>query len=203
MNSGIMSPMSRPRAAWLTSLGLLGAGWVVAHVLSYVLLVPDPAERREMLMQTGHGYFDPAHLVVLSVTVTLAGLALWVTGAGRRGTPAPSPWLLALLPPVGFVVQEHLERIAVSGAFPAHLVAEPRFLVGLLLQLPFALAGLLCARALLLAARRLVEAGAPPLVDAPAAASLPANGLPFADFPRRRTLALGYSERGPPLSISV
>lgn len=195
----MMSRMGRPRAAWLTALGLLGAGWVTAHVLSYMLVVPT-AERGRMLAETGHSYFRAADLLVLCGTLTLAGLALYVVGGQARR--APSPWVLALLPPIGFVVQEHVERLAVSGAFPAHLVTEPRFLLGLLLQIPFALAALVCARFLLLAARRLVRGVAAHPRQPAAVEWLGAILPPLPDLPRRAVLAAGYSERGPPLSFS-
>jgi hypothetical protein len=195
-----MSPVGRPRAAWLTALGLLGVGWVTAHVLSYMLVVPA-AERGRMLTETGHSYFRTADLLILCVTISLGGLALYVVGGTARR--APSPWILALLPPAGFVVQEHAERLAVSGAFPAHLVAEPRFLLGLLLQIPFALAALVCARILLLAAGQLVRSLAGREPHAAALEWLNAVLPPFPDSPRRPVLAAGYSERGPPLSFSV
>jgi hypothetical protein len=172
---------------------------VTAHALSYMLLVPAP-ERGRMLAQTGHSYFRASDLLILCMTITLAGLALSVVGGKTRWTPGP--WALALLPPVGFLIQEHVERLAVGGAFPAHLVVEPRFLLGLLLQIPFALAALLCARFLLFAATRLVRgAAARPLHEA-AAERLSFALRPCADPPRRSVLAAGYSERGPP-SISA
>jgi hypothetical protein len=191
----MMPPMARPRAAWLTSLGFLGAGWVTAHVLSYVLLVPH-AGRGEMLARTGHAYFRPNDLIVLSVLVALAG-ALAVILGGSPGR-APSPYLLASIPPIGFIVQEHVERTVSGGAFPMYLVTEPRFLVGLLLQIPFAFCALLCAAVLLRAATRLAGSlGARTPVarlvgwhDAPLS--------PILDLPRRAALAAGYSERGPP-----
>jgi hypothetical protein len=195
----MMSAMARPRAAWVMALGLLGVGWVVAHVLSYVLVVPA-AQRAEMLAESGHGYFRAADLVILSMTITLAGLALHVVGGATRR--APSPWTLALLPPIGFVIQEHVERLAVSGAFPAHLIAEPRFLLGLALQIPFALAALFCARLLLVGADRLacVRAERPP--HAPVLDRLSPLLRPCAALPRRSVLAAGYSERGPPFTRS-
>jgi hypothetical protein len=196
----MMSAMGRPRAAWLTSLGLLGAGWVTAHVLSYMLVVPA-AERGRMMTETGHGYFKTADLLILSVTITLAGLALYVVGGTERRR-APSPWGLALLPPIGFVVQEHLERLVSDGAFPAHLLAEPRFLLGLLLQVPFALAALLFAGALLAAATRLAHSFSAHPLHAAAAAWLGPALAPCPDVPRRSALASGYSQRGPPVSRS-
>jgi hypothetical protein len=193
-----MSRVGRPRAAWLIALGLLGAGWVTAHVLSYMLLVPA-AERGQMLAQTGHGYFRTVDLLILCATITLAGLGVYVVGGPERRR-APSPWALALLPPIGFVVQEHLERLAVSGAFPTHLVVEPRFLLGLLLQIPFALAALVCARVLLRAARRLAHSFSAHPLHAAAAAWLGPALAPCPDLPRRSALASGHSQRGPPLS---
>jgi hypothetical protein len=196
----MMSAMGRPRAAWLVALGLLGAGWVTAHMLSYMLVVPA-AERGQLLAHTGHSYFRAADLRILCVTITLAGLALYVIG-GQAGR-APSPGALALLPPIGFVVQEHAERLAVSGAFPAHLVAEPRFLVGLLLQIPFALAALVCARLLVTFARRLARrlggTERPKLVSVELSSPPLTNG----HRPRLSALALGPGERGPPLAETL
>jgi hypothetical protein len=195
----MMPGMGRPQAAWLTALGLLGAGWVTAHVLSYKLLVPA-AERGRMLADTGHGYFQAADLLILCGTVTLAGLAVCVVaGKARR---APSPWILALLPPIGFVVQEHMERLAVSGAFPAHLVSEPRFLLGLLLQIPFALAALVFAHLLVTFARGfargLGDTGRPTLASVEVSWPLVVNRRP----PRLSALALRHCERAPPLAAT-
>jgi hypothetical protein len=191
----MMAPMARPRAAWLTSLGLLGAGWVTAHVLSYVLLVPH-AERGEMLARTGHGYFRPTDLIVLGVILALAGALAVLLGGSARG--APRPYLLGLIPPLGFVVQEHVERTVSSGAFPVHLATEPRFLVGFLLQIPFAVCALLCAALLLRAATRLARGLAARAPSAPLVAWQCSPLVPLADLPRRAALAAGYSERGPP-----
>lgn len=195
-----MVAMGRPRAAWLTSLGLLGAGWVTAHVVSYLLVVPDAVERREVLMTSGHGYFRSSDLLILCLTITVAGLVVCVVGGTRRPIRAPSPWALAALPPIGFAVQEHIERMTAGGVFPAHLIAEPRFLIGLLLQLPFALAALVCARLLVTLARglarRLGGAGRPKLV------SVELSWAPMVNRrrPRLSVLALGRGERAPPLA---
>ena len=154
-----------------------------------------------MLAETGHAYFRAADLLTLCLTITLAGLALSVIG-GHAGR-APGPGTLALLPPVGFVVQEHIERLATSGAFPAHLVAEPRFLLGLLLQIPFALAALVCARVLVAfargLARRLGGTERPKLVSA----ELPPPPLTNGHRPRLSALARGPGERGPPLAATL
>jgi hypothetical protein len=93
-------------------------------------------------------------------------------------------------------VQELVEHGVHAGGSPLGAALEPTFLVGLLLQLPFALAALLVARALLAlggAIRRLL--GATPRLALPGLAPAPV-GIP--ELPRIAALALGYGERGPP-----
>jgi hypothetical protein len=87
----------------------------------------------------GHAYMGsrPA-LLAAAVMMLAAGLVLGV-GEGMHGGPTRprTPALLfALLPPIGFVVQEHLEHLIASGSLPADLVAEPTFFAGLALELP-------------------------------------------------------------------
>jgi hypothetical protein len=75
--------------------------------------------------------------------------------AGNERRQAPPLWLFALAPPVGFALQEHVEHALHDNAFSAGLALEPAFLVGLGLQLPFAIVALLAARTLLAAASAL------------------------------------------------
>ena len=193
--------VGRPRAAWFTSLGLLGAGWVTAHVVSYVLVVPHAAERRELLAKSGHGYFRASDLLILCLTITVVGLVVCIV-TGKRPVRAPSPWAFAGLPPIGFAIQEHVERMVAGGVFPAHLFAEPRFLLGLLLQLPFALAALVCARLLVTFAHGLARK-----LGDPARPKLVSVGFSWALIVSRRrarvsALALGRGERAPPLAAA-
>ena len=92
-------------------------------------------------------------------------------GRPVRDVPA---WAFALLPPVGFAIQELLELSLHTGTFGWRAVLAPTFLPGLLLQLPFALAAYVAARLLLRAAGHVGRALAPP-VGAPAAAELGAR----------------------------
>ena len=165
--------MKRFGAPWLVSLPFMAAGCLAAHSLAYHL-VSVPTER--------HGYlaFAPLFLGLLG--------ALALVGVVRRGR-SPSPLAFAALPPLAFVVQEHAERLEL-------VVAEPAFLVGLLLQLPFALAALVAARAFVGLADLVCEA----LARRPAALRAPVLLAPaeVVDGPRLSPLAFSRSSRAPP-----
>jgi hypothetical protein len=114
---------------------------------------------------------------------------------------APPPWIFAAVPPVGFLLQEHLELLVRDGSLGLHAFVEPTFFIGLWLQIPFAVAAFLLARALLHAAERLGAALARARrvrrVHALVEALVPAS----ADPPRIPALARGRAERGPPLVL--
>jgi hypothetical protein len=102
-----------------------------------------------------------------------------------------------VLAPAIFAFQEHFERLMHDGVFPWDAAAQPTFLVGLLLQLPFAVAGYLLARLLLRVVRSLGR-----LLSAPPQVRVLAGAHPQPPvrvvFPRVPALALGYGSRGPP-----
>ena len=164
----------------------------------------DAQVRPAALLRSGHGYMSLLPFALgVAAAVTLLSLALAAADAarGRRGRPLPA-WAFALLPLVAFTVQEHLERWLSSGVFPWHAAAEPTFLPGLALQLPFGLLAYLAARLLLRAAegvgRTLVQPAAPrprflPLpVVVPAAGSVaPPVGPAPVRLPRLLGVALG------------
>lgn len=193
-------------AIWALSLPLTVVSWLAAHCLAYWLVSPGPQHHMGMHSEVGHAYlgYSPAFGLWI-LALVLAGLVLCV-GQGLRGRrPARPPMrLFALLPPVGFIVQEHLERVIGSGAIPHDLVLEPTFLVGLGLQLPFALAALLLVLLLqalafgagdALARRLAVRAGQ---FVPPAQLSLPwlSQGVV------RSVLTPGHGPRAPPASVS-
>ena len=105
-----------------------------------------------------------------------------------------------LLPPITFALQEHAERLLHSGHLPLAAALEPTFLIGLALQLPFALAALAIARLLLSLADRLGMAlGRTRTLHSPLARQIVPAGAE-SEFPRQTVLALGYPGRAPPLS---
>lgn len=181
---------------------LLAGGWLAAHDLAYRLVAPGTHERHELLARSGHEYLHWAQLAIaLSLALVLVGIVLAArqTGAGCGEGRSPAQ-RFALLPLLGFILQEHLERLVQSGGFPVDAVLEPTFVVGVLLQLPLALLAYLLARLLLGAAESLGLA----LSAISRRRFVPARllldwAVEQADLSPRPALALGYSERGPPL----
>jgi hypothetical protein len=194
----------RQRLPWLIGLPLMVAGSMGAHALSG-LLAGTPAEGA--LGADADGGSDrasvgvAAHSVLpIGVLSALAGAAggTWLLGRarGKRWNGA-SPWVFFVLPPLAYSSQELIERVVRVEAAPFHAALEPRFLLGLALQIPFALVALFVARALLQAVRRIVQAlvrQRPVLGRGLAILRLP---IVF-ELPRIAALALGYPQRGPP-----
>lgn len=147
--------MRRSLSALLVCLPIAAAGVLAAHQFGYAITVPDAAARAAALKADGHGYFaELVYFALAASTVVLAGLfaamrAQWDHGRVVRVDPR---WFL-LLSPLTFMVQEHAERAATGAGLLAELWMEPAFLLGLLLQIPFALAAWLVARLLIRAAR--------------------------------------------------
>lgn len=192
--------MSRRRLPWLVAVPLIVGGSFSAHGLSYRIVAPDPASRAELLHDTGHGYLTHVpQILALLLALLLVGIGLRVLTAARGAVGARlSAGLFFLLPLLGFTLQEHLERALHDGSFPLLAALEPTFLVGLLLQLPFALAAYVVAWALLDVADRVGASLRPasrPRWPVRMAGLRPPTQL---SLPRISAVALGYPQRGPP-----
>ena len=204
-----MARVSRRRAAaWLMSVPLMMAGSQVAHAFAFWLVYPQAQLRLRALVQTGHSYMLGRAAFLPLVLGALGGVELivfaWtVVGVVRaqrhRSVPA---WAFALLPLLGFSVQEFVERFLAGTPAPWLVVLEPTFRIGLLLQLPFGLVAFLLARLLLHVAEHVGQAlrlsgprerlGALPLRW---------SVRPFS-LPRAPVLADGHAGRGPPFGIA-
>jgi hypothetical protein len=143
--------MARRLLAWLLVTPLAAVGILAAHDAAY----------RLTRTQTGsvHAYLEhvPQVLAVL-VSIGLVGLAVQERSLGRARL-----WPFALIGPVGFACQEHLEQLAHTGDLPL-LLTTPSFLLGLVLQVPVVVVCVLVARRIagtLVGVRRAL----PPLVD--------------------------------------
>jgi hypothetical protein len=129
--------------AWTITLPLTAAGVLCGHSVAYAAL-GEPSEGI-------HAYLEHApQLLAVLVSVALAALVFETRGATR---PA---WPFAAFALAVFATQEHAERLVHTGDLP-WLATRPVFLLGLALQVPFALAAWLTARSLLR-----VRATAPP-----------------------------------------
>jgi hypothetical protein len=188
--------MQRRRLAWVFALGLMATGGLLAHTLAYRLVPAHPGESHLAM----HGY--EAHwriCLAISLTVAAIGLAGVALERSRGLVPTRLPlWLFSVLPLLGFVFQEHVERALATGAFSTSIAAEPAFLIGLLLQVPFALVAYVVARALLAVATALAErfGGAPrPRLATTRPCWIPGDAP---GPPRLTALALGHGQRAPP-----
>jgi hypothetical protein len=120
--------MARRLLGWVLVTPVAAAGILAAHALAYRLTGTDQAPFHEYL-----AHWPQAVGVV--ATLGLVGLA-----HRQRSASAGPDRLFALVAPLGFVCQEHVERLVHTGELP-WLLTTPAFLVGLALQVPV---GLLC-----------------------------------------------------------
>jgi hypothetical protein len=125
--------MARRMLAWALVTPVAAAGILAAHALAYRLTGTAPGSLHDYL---GHA----PQLVGVLASVGLVGLALSERSIGR-----PPAWAYALVAPLGFTCQEHVERLVHTGDLP-WLLTTPAFLVGLALQVPVALLCVLVAR---------------------------------------------------------
>jgi hypothetical protein len=181
--------MAGRRPLWLLTLPLAAAGWLAAHSLAYTLVAPHDH----------HGGLAAAPILIACAITVL--LAVAIHDGLRRAAPARvQAWPVALLPPVGFTVQEHLERLIELNELPLGTVLQPVFLVGIALQLPVAVAVLTVTRGVLAIGRALGQelgvARAPRVLSCAVAPPLPAPLAP--ELVRPAVLATGHGGRAPP-----
>ena len=147
--------VNRSKAAWLLSLPLSAAGMLLAHQFAWEL------GGHEHAGGAAHGYLQygaifaalgVATLIVAATTQLIRGVA----GAGVAH--APPARVFAIVPIIGFLLQEHLEHIVAERELEVTFFLTAPFLLGLALQIPFALAALLVARLILGLVTRVVRA---------------------------------------------
>ena len=117
---------------WLLATPLAGASILGGHALAYRLTGTAPGALHEYL----------AHLPQLMLVLATVGVVAAALGR-RGGRYAKVPF--AALAAGGFVLQEHLERLAHDGSMP-FLLLDRTFLIGLALQIPVSLVCLGLAR---------------------------------------------------------
>ncbi len=160
--------MSRRNVVWLITLPLAIVGSQVAHAAGYRLATGE-GELAHALASSGHGYlaYAPLALAVCAAFVVIALARELICALGGDETASrPSALVFSVLAPAIFVAQEHFERLAHDGAFPTSLLVEKTFVLGLALQVPFALVAYALARILLRATRAVARLLASPRVVA-------------------------------------
>src|SRR5262245_60670417 len=184
---------------WFGAVPTMVGGSLAAHASSLVLVgAGERPESHEHSEATTAGELVVGIGVVSTLVAALVAIALFRFLSGRDWRLI-SPWLFFCFPPFAFSAQELSERLLNTEAAPFQAALEPRFLLGLTLQLPFALLTLVLARALLRVVKeirwrlRAVRAG---IVARRAPAIL--RPLPSRRPRRPAGLALGYAQRGPP-----
>ena len=136
----------RRRFPWLLAMPLMAAGSVAAHSATYLVAFTRTREHGAELSERASSG-DAGYLVLvlgmLGAFMLVACAARLLAGRRDPRASEPSPWLFFVLPPLAFALQESSERLLRTEAIPFHTALEPRFLIGLLLQLPFGLLALL------------------------------------------------------------
>ena len=190
----------RRHLAWPLALPLSVLGVLAAHWLSYRLVVPDSHAREHLLAATGHGYLMYAPAIVgISLALVALGFGHAIVREFRGESPAMKApaWLVGFVPLLAFVIQEYVERCLQHGSIEWGVALESTFVVGLALQVPFALVAGLATHVLSRVARGVatILSRSP----APRLRKLRPFRLPVSfDLPRTPMLALGYAGRAPP-----
>ena len=189
---------------WLLTLPLLVVGLLAGHAAAYRVAIGDEHARAHALEESGHAYlaYAPIAVAVCLAVVALAFLRFVVAPAHGR-TPRTPSGLLAALPPLCFLAQEALERYLTHGHLTWSLLVQPAIAVGLLAQIPIALAALLLARLLCRAGEALGLALRAALRDR-RSHEVARPRVPLSLGLRHgRVLALGHAERAPPVLPSL
>ena len=176
-------------------LALSGLGWAAAHAVAHRAVMPDstvPAGMADQYL----GYLTTSLALCFALALPLAAGAL--IGKRWRGASLRSLWLFGFVPVLGFVGHADTEPLMTGGP-PANLWSvAPVALIGLLIQVPFALVAVGLAGRVLWLAESLARAHAP---AARARAPRPSSSYPRPRASRAPAFGLDFirTERGPPL----
>jgi hypothetical protein len=155
-----------------------------------------------MAEPTGAGaylsYLPTSLVLCLALALPLAAGA--AVGGRWRGTSMRSLWLFGLVPVFGFIGHSVEPFVAGDGAATQLGPLIPVALVGLLIQIPFALVAVGLARRILWLAEGLARALAGPRTVS-SSAEPEARVRPRSRNTRAFSLDLSASERGPPTPV--
>ena len=187
---------------WLIAMPLAVVGTLAGHSAGYWAAIPDAHERSHVLASSGHGYLHYAPLVLaLCGALAALGFVAHALAAFRGRDPSGGTriTLVAALAPAAFVLQELVERYVHDGHLHWELVASAPFLLGLAMQVPFALLAAAIAFALAATAQQVAAAIRAARLPRPRRTALTSLSWLSIDLPPEPVLARGHAGRGPPL----
>ena|SRR5438105_3368936 len=199
--------MLRRRLPWLLALPLMVAGSIAAHAVGSASSPGRAGTHGETgelggVHERASGGFA-GHAVLwlglLVAVVSVVALRAFLSRARVRESRGVGAGCFFLLPLIAFGSQELIERLLHAEGFPFQAVFEPRFLLGLVLQLPFAAAAFLLSWLLLEVGRRLIRFLGSPAVSSPRTHAVRLWVPACVALPRVRALSRGHPLRGPPL----
>jgi len=119
---------------------------LLAHHVTWRVAAHDLEE------EVSHGYlrYIAVFGALAAALVAVSSSRHLVRAVGSsEAVKAPPAFMFAIVPIVGFVFQEHLEHLVAARELETGFFLSSPFLVGLVLQLPFALLALVVARLIL------------------------------------------------------
>ena len=161
--------MRRRRLLVPLLLALSGLGWAAAHALAHQTVMPGEAKLRESALHGYLSYLPTSFALCLALALALAAAA--AVGLRWRCASGRSLWMFGLVPVLGFAGHALAEPLIAGSATLASTVSHgaaltPVLVVGLLVQVPFALVAVALASGIL----RLAESVAR-MLAAPTAAA--------------------------------
>jgi hypothetical protein len=190
--------MGRRRTAQAILACSAAAGLVGAHVIAYIVALPDPAVRATVLRATGHGYFSAAAVaaVVAGIFGVLGAAALGYRRGGGMVRPVGlrhTAVRVAAIQSAAFVILEVAERAAAN--VPLVTMNVRLLLIGIGVQ---ALLGCLAAAIVLLVCRTAAAVWralhGPPRIRG----RVERRVAPFDALVSRPALAGAFASRAPP-----
>jgi hypothetical protein len=190
--------MRRRRLVVPCVLALSGLGWAGAHAVAHRAVMDEGSMAEPAGVAAYLSYLPISLVLCLALALPLAAGA--AVGGRWRGTSIRSLWLFGLVPVFGFLGHSAEPFLVGDGALSQLGALAPVALVGLFIQIPFALVAVGLARRILWLAEGLARALAGPHTAARVAESdarLRAENRNTRAF----TLDLSASERGPPAPV--
>ncbi|HWM13645.1 MAG TPA: hypothetical protein VNO56_04125 [Gaiellaceae bacterium] len=193
--------MRRRRLLVPLLLALSGLGWAAAHAIAHQAVMPGGEQLRQSSLQAYLGYVPSSLALCLALALALAaGAALglrWRRASGR------SLWMFGVVPVLGFAGHALAEPLIAGSATLASTVSRgaaltPVLVVGLLVQIPFALVAVALASGILRAAEGLARVLAAPAVPLGRREPERHEPAPAARAPAFR-LDRAHGQRAPPV----